>query len=157
MNRWRKTMNKVYKNIILFIVGYCIYIAIEVTFRGISYPLMGICGGIAIVLLDKINDYISWDMDILIQGLLGSALITGFELIIGEVSLHTNLLTVMWDYSNMPLNYDGVICLPFSLIWLLLSIVAILLADAINYYLFQEEPLPYYRLFGKVIIKFKER
>lgn len=46
-------------------------------------------------------------------------------------------------------------CLPFSLIWIALSICAIILADTINYYVFHELPVPYYKLFGKTIIRFK--
>ena len=149
---------KAYKTIVLFLVGYCAYIAIEVTFRGFSYPLMGVCSGIAIVLLDKINDNISWDVDLLLQGVCGSALITLFELIIGEIHLHTGLLPAMWDYSNVPLNYHGIICLPFSLLWVALSILAIFLADAINYYVFEtiSEP-PYYRIFGHIVLVFKRK
>ena len=150
-------MRFVNKNILLFLVGYCAYIAIEVTFRGISYPLMGICAGFAVIIIDKINDYISWDMDILIQGLIGSAIITIFELVIGEISLRTGLLPAMWNYSNMPLNYDGVICLPFSILWIGLSIVGILVADTINYYMLNIHPCPYYKCLGKVIFRFKER
>lgn len=67
---------KVYKNIILFTVGFCLYITIEVLFRGYSFPLMGVCAGLVIVLLDKINDYISWDIDILIQSALGMFMVT---------------------------------------------------------------------------------
>lgn len=145
------------KNIVLFLVGYCAYIAIEVTYRNVSYPIMGICGGLTILLLDKINNNISWDTDITIQGLCGSILITFYEFVIGEIALHTTLLPVMWDYSNVPLNYDGVICLPFSIIWFFLSILAIFVADAINYYVFNEPQVPYYKLFGKTIIQFKER
>ena len=114
-----------YKNLILFLVGYCAYIAIEVTVRSVSYPIMGICGGLAIVLIDKINDYISWKMDIIIQGVIGSLVITSLELVIGEISLHTSIFPIMWNYSNIPLNYDGVICLPFSMIWILLSLIGI--------------------------------
>lgn len=150
-------MKHLVKNMLLFGVGYCTYIAIEVTYRGYSHILMGICGGLAIILIDKINDYLSWDMDILIQGGIGSLIITTFELVIGEISLHTNYLPVMWDYSNVPLNFDGVICLPFSLIWIFLSIVAILMADSINYYVFNQPPTPYYKCCGKQILKFKER
>ena len=128
-------MKIIIKNIILFAVGYCVYIAIEVTYRGFSYPLMGLCGGLALMIMDKINDYISWDVDIIIQGSIGSIIITFFELIIGEISLHTDFLPIMWDYSNVLLNYDGVICLPFSLIWIGLSIIGILVADTINYYI----------------------
>lgn len=148
---------KINKSILLFLVGYCTYISIEVTYRNISYPIMGICGGLAIILLDKINDNISWNVDLCLQGLCGSALITFFELIIGEIALNTSLLPVMWDYSNVPLNFDGVICLPFSIVWFFLSILAIFLADAINYYVLDEPQVPYYNLFGKTVIKFKEK
>ena len=148
--------SKILKNIILFIVGFCSYITIEVLWRGYSYALMGVCGGLAIVILDKINNKISWDTDILLQGLSGSLLITLFELVIGEIALRTSLLPIMWDYSNVPFNFDGVICLPFSIVWLFISIVAIMLADAINYYVFHEHPKPYYKLFGKKIIEFKD-
>lgn len=148
---------KINKSILLFLVGYCTYISIEVTYRNISYPIMGICGGLAILLLDKINDNISWNVDLCLQGLCGSVLITFFELIIGEIALHTSLLPVMWDYSNVPLNFDGVICLPFSIVWFFLSILAIFLADAINYYVLDEPQVPYYNLFGKTVIKFKEK
>ncbi len=150
-------MNKVNKSAVLFITGFCLYITIEVLYRGYSYPLMGLCGGLAFILIDKINDRISWDIDILIQGLIGSAIITLFELIIGEISLR-GYLPMMWDYSNMPLNYKGIICLPFSLIWIGVSIVAVFLADAINYYMLGEnEQVPYYKLFGKIILRFKEK
>lgn len=145
------------KSVVLFSCGVCLYNTIEVWYRGVSYPIMGICGGLAVLILDQINDRISWDTDILIQSAAGSLLITFFELVIGELALHTNLFPVMWDYSSMPLNFDGVICLPFSLIWMVLSSVAILLADAINYYVFEEYPTPYYKLFGRVIIRFPEK
>lgn len=144
------------KNVVLFGVGMIAYMLIEQIYRGYTFVEMGICGGIAILILDKINDYISWDMDILLQGCIGSAIITGMEFIIGNLSL-VGLLPKMWDYSNVWMNYKGIICLPFSLIWIVLSICAIMLADAINYYIFDELPVPYYRLFGKVIIRFKEK
>ena len=150
-------MKIIIKNIILFAVGYCVYIAIEVTYRGFSYPLMGLCGGLALMIMDKINDYISWDVDIIIQGSIGSIIITFFELIIGEISLHTDFLPIMWDYSNVLLNYDGVICLPFSLIWIGLSIIGILVADTINYYIINIQPCPYYKCMGKVVLRFRER
>lgn len=144
------------KNVLLFIVGYCVYIAIEVTYRNISYPIMGVCGGFAMVILDKINDKISWDTDILIQCSSGSLLVTFIELIIGSISLK-GYLPIMWDYSSIPLNYKGIICMPFSIIWMLLSFVSILISDSINYYVFGELPVPYYKIFGKKFLVFKEK
>lgn len=143
------------KNVVLFYLGFSTYITIEVLYRGKSNFLMGICGGLALMILDKLNDHISWDMDILLQGCIGSALITLMEFIIGNLYL-IGVLPKMWDYSNVWLNYKGIICLPFSLIWIMLSICAILLADTINYYVFHELPIPCYKLFGKTIIKFKK-
>ena len=144
-----KTMNKkhILKYLVLFLVGYCVYIAIEVTFRNYSFPLMGIVGAISFILIDRINEVMPWDTDLIIQSLIGSLIVTTFELIVGEGLKFFNQ-PPMWDYSSLPLNFDGVICLPFSLVWVLLSAIAILLADAINYYLLHEEPTPHYKILG---------
>lgn len=151
-----KTIKKtILKNVVLSVVGGLSYGIIELIYRQKTYYLMILCGAIAIILLDKINDYISWDMDILLQGCIGSLIITGMEFTIGNLYL-MGIVPKMWDYSNVWLNYKGIICLPFSLIWILLSICAILLADTINYYVFHELPVPYYKLFGKTIIRFKK-
>lgn len=79
------------------------------------------------------------------------------ELIIGTIFLDTNLLPVMWDYSNLPLNFKGIICIPFMSLWMILSFMAILVADSINYYVFNEKPAPYYKLFSYTIIQFKDK
>ena len=139
--------NNVIKYITLFLVGMCVYITIEVFFRGYSYPLCGFMGAIDFILIDKINNKISWHMDLLLQGIIGSAIITFTELIVGEIDKHI-LHIGMWDYSNMLFNFDGVICLEFSLLWVLLSLYAILLADFINYYLLRDGEKPYYIIFG---------
>lgn len=141
------------RKLILFLVGFCLYITLEVCFRGYSFVLMGICGGIIFILLDCINEILPWDTDILIQGSIGSAMITLTELVVGETLKHLGF-GAMWDYSNLLLNFDGVICLPYSLLWVLVSIIGIIVADAINYYVFKITPIPYYKLFGKTIIKF---
>ena len=72
------------KKLVLFLVGFCSYVTIEVLFRGYSFPLMGCCGGLLLLLLDPINDKISWDFDFLLYGCIGSAIITSIEFIIGE-------------------------------------------------------------------------
>ena len=112
---------------------------------------MGAVGGISFLLFDQINNIISWNLDLILQGCIGSAIVTGFELIIGE-GLKILNQTPMWDYSNMPLNYDGVICLPFSIVWIFITILGILVADAYNYYLFREEPRPYYWIIGHYFV-----
>ena len=130
----RKWTYTLIKYLTLFLVGYCTYIALEVTYRGASYILMGIIGGISLLLFDQINNKISWNLDLILQGFIGSAIVTSFELFIGEALKALNH-PLMWDYSNMPLNYDGVICLSFSIVWIFITILGILVADAYNYYL----------------------
>ncbi|MBR4589371.1 MAG: hypothetical protein IKO36_01800 [Bacteroidaceae bacterium] len=144
-------MNKLLiKNIVLFFTGFCIYITIETIFRGYSFPFSGVMGGLSVILIDKVNDYISWDVDLFWQALYGTCLITSMEFVVGLVAKYTPLLPVMWDYSSIPFNIYGVICLPFSIAWFFLSIVAIFLADAINYYIFDDTVVPYYNVFGNL-------
>lgn len=149
-------MSKQGKCVFMFVFGFMAYITIEVCYKGSSHWIMGLCGGLVFILLDKINDKISWNIDILVQGLIGSLLITSLEFVIGEMSLK-GIIQPMWDYTYMPINYKGIICLPFSLIWIGLSIIAIVVADWINYYIFNNNVVPHYNLFGITIYKFKRK
>lgn len=144
--------NMILKNLVLFLSGFCLYMTIECLFRGYSFPLMGCCGGLCVVILDKINDYISWDVDLFWQALCGALLVTIMELVIGTIAKYTDLLPVMWDYSSLPLNFNGIVCVPFFIAWLFLSVVAIFLADAINYYIFEDTVVPHYVLFGGLFV-----
>lgn len=149
--------DKLIKNVVMFFAGFCVYLAIEIMYRNETYFYSGLMGGIALVVIDKLNNHISWDMDLLAQGFIGSCVVTFMELVIGLSMLFYPSVPVMWDYSNMPLNFYGVICLPFSIAWILLSLIGVFLADAINYYVFEELPVPYYKLFGKTLLRFKEK
>ena len=55
----------------------------------------------------------------------------------------------VWNYSALPLNIMGQICLPFSLLWLLLSGVIIVVDDYIRYKFFNEKKPKYKFLFWK--------
>ncbi len=143
------------RKLILFFVSFCAYITIEMCIRGYSYPLMGLVAGMTFLFVDELNnELLSWDTDILLQGCVGAAAITYSELVAGTLwkSYGVNPL---WDYDNIILNYQGVICLPFGIVWIILSIIGIMLADSINYYILKIEYAPYYILFGKEIIRFK--
>lgn len=52
--------------------------------------------------------------------LAGAVIITAVELVFG-IAFNLILKEHVWDYSNVPLNFLGQICLPFSLLWFLLS------------------------------------
>lgn len=133
------------KIFILFLIGGFIYVAIELGFRGHSHWTMFLLGGLCFILIGGLNNYIPWEMSIIKQGIIGALIITSLEFIFGLVlNLYLNL--GIWDYSNMPFNILGQICLPFSIAWFFLSLVAIFTDDWLRYVLFKEER-PHYHLF----------
>ena len=150
------------KNFILFIIGFTSFITIECVFHALlgegaySWIISGLMGGVSLILIDKINDtWFGWDTQLLNQSFIGGILVTTIEFIVGTLDrlvLHLH----MWDYSSIPFNYNGIICLPFSIAWCVLSILAIFIGDAVRYYIFGEEPRPYYYI-GTKKIEFKER
>ena len=50
----------------------------------------------------------------------------------------------VWDYTDMPFNLMGQICLPFSAAWIVVSAAAILLDDWLRWQLYGEDK-PHYR------------
>ena len=150
------------KNSILFIIGFSLFMSIECIFHFLhgeiaySWITSGFMGGICLILVDQINDrWFGWDTQLIIQAIIGGIICTSIEFIVGtfdRVVLHLN----MWDYSFIPFNYKGIICLPFSIAWCVLSILAIFIGDAVRYYIFGEPPRPYYWI-GNKKLEFKER
>lgn len=138
-------MKAVLKHATLALIGGCIYYAIEIAWRGHSHWTMAVLGGICFVLVGGINEYFPWSMPLALQGVIGAAIITALEFVSGVV-LNVWLGLGIWDYSTMPLNVMGQICLPFTLLWVPLSVVAVVLDDWLRYWLFGEER-PHYTIF----------
>ena len=133
------------KHVILFTIGGSIYYCIECIYRGYSHWTMAILGGICFVLIGGINEYISWDTPLRKQGLIGSAIVTSLEFVTGCI-VNLWLGWNVWDYSDTPFNILGQICIPFSIIWFFISLLAIIVDDYIRYWIFGEEK-PKYKLF----------
>ena len=131
-------MKALCKNLFLFIMGGILYYLIEIIWRGYSHFSMFFVGGLCFVLIGKINEYISWETPVYIQSILGSIIITTIEFISGCI-LNIWLRLDVWDYSNIPFNLLGQICLPFSILWVFISFAAILIDDYIRYFFFGEE------------------
>lgn len=139
----------IFRMSVLFIVGFMSYITIEVLYRGYSFAIMGIVGGLLFLMIDQINEYENWNVDLVYQAFLGGIYATLIELIVGLVDaeyLHLN----MWDYSDQLGNFLGVICPLFSFYWCLLTILAVLVADFINWAIIKDRTVPHYYIFGKL-------
>lgn len=140
-----KSIMQLFKHLILFLVGAGAYYFIEVLWDGNSHWTMALLGGICFIAIGLINEFLSWDTPMWIQALIGSVIVTILEFVFGCV-LNIWLKLGIWDYSQMPLNIFGQVCLVFSMFWFFLSILAILLDDYLRYWLFGEEE-PHYKLF----------
>lgn len=132
------TIQLLYKYFLFFLLGGAIYYCIEIAFRGHSHPSMFVLGGLCYILIGCINEYFPWNMPIEIQAILGGVIITILEFITGYI-VNIKLGLGVWDYSNLKYNFMGQICLPFSFIWMGISVIAILLDDHVRYKTFGEE------------------
>ena len=137
-------MKSFIKMFALFVIGGLIYFVLEMLFRGRSHWTMVVVGGVCFLICGAINEIFDYDMSLLKQGTICAALVTGVELIAGII-INLWMGLNVWDYSNMPLNLFGQICLPFSLLWVGLGIVAVIVDDYLRYWLFGEEK-PHYKL-----------
>lgn len=137
-------MKQILKNTILFLIGGVLYIAIELLWRGHTHWTMFVLGGICFYYIGLVNEDFTWDMPLIKQMFIGAVVITMLELLFGILVNGVYNLNV-WDYSNMPFNFLGQICLPYSILWFFISLPAIVLDDYLRHWLFGEEK-PHYRL-----------
>lgn len=133
------------KYLVLFLTGGLFYIAIEIGFRGYSHVSMFIVGALCYIIIGKLNDWFTWEMSLIAQMVISAFIITTIEFMCGLiVNVYLNLH--VWDYSSLPYNFMGQICLLFSNLWALLSLFPILLDDWMRYLLFHDQK-PHYKLF----------
>lgn len=135
---------KILKYSFLFCFGGMGYFFIEIASRGHSHYSMIICGGLCFVLCGMINQIFGFDVPLLAQMILSGILITVLEFLTGLI-VNVWLQLDVWDYSQLPYNVMGQICLPYTCIWMVLSLVCIFADDWIRYYIFQEEK-PRYKI-----------
>ena len=135
-------MKLYHKEVILGFIGGMLYIGIELIWRGHSHWTMFALGGLCFVCLGRINEVIPWNMPLWQQALIGTAIITGLEFITGCI-VNLWLGWNVWDYSNVPFNVLGQICLPYILLWIPISLTGIFLDDYLRHWIFKEEK-PHY-------------
>lgn len=135
-------MENVYKNIILWLTGGIIYFYMEIAFRGYSHYSMLICGGTCFLLVGHAGRYIMKNCRSLIGGII--AIMAVGMLIITTVEFFTGILVNLvfglqvWDYSGQKYNVMGQICLLYSALWSLLSLLCVYLDMIIRKYIFDE-------------------
>lgn len=128
----------------LFWFGGATYVALEVIWRGYSHWTMLLLAGILFIIIGLLNEIWSWNLKFRYQVLISTAIATILELFTGFI-VNVCLGWNVWDYSNVPFNFLGQICLPYTFLWVILSAVAIILDDVLRWKFFSEEK-PHYTL-----------
>lgn len=117
---------------------------IELLYRGRSHWTMFLLGGLCFLYAGEQNEHTDWNCPLVLQSVRVALVITLLEFLCGLI-VNIWLGWNVWDYSNMPFNLLGQICLPFSLLWIAVGTLAIILDDYLRYWIFKEEK-PHYRL-----------
>lgn len=119
---------KLKKPMFLFCVGGLAYVGLELLWRGRSHVSMFATGGACFLLLGKLGKQ-KPRLPLPVRGCMGAVIITSAELLAG---LLVNRTYAVWDYRQMPLNFFGQICLPFSLLWIPVSLGAMFLYNLLD-------------------------
>jgi len=109
----------------LFYLGGMCYTGLELLWRGFTHWSMFLLGGLCFVLVGKLKR--------LRSGLPLPLILTEAALLITLLELGCGLLVNrtyrVWDYRHLPMNFLGQICLPFTLLWIPVSLLAMLLYE----------------------------
>ncbi len=123
-------MNKPKANFMLFSIGAVGYGLLEIIWRGYTHWSMLGAGGICFVFFGKIGQKFK-NSSIFLKALIGSSFVTAIEFIFGII-FNIILKKNVWDYSKMPFNIGGQVCLLYSFFWAIISLLFIPFATKIN-------------------------
>lgn len=121
---------------LLFLIGGRLYTWIELLWRSRTHWTMFILGGLCFVIMGLLNEYkFTWQQSLIKQSVVSACIITALEFVTGCI-VNLWLGWQVWDYSNLPFNLCGQICLYYFLLWIPLSLFGIILDDWIRYLLY---------------------
>ncbi|MDD6278951.1 MAG: hypothetical protein ACI4JE_07440 [Ruminococcus sp.] len=120
---------KLSQGLFAFLMGFFIYSLLEIVNRGYTHWTMSLTGGAVLAIMYSVNSRRT--MTLIKSCFIGAFVITAIEFAVG---IFDNIIMDwnVWDYSDMPLNVLGQICLPFSVLWFLLCVPAFYLCRGIK-------------------------
>lgn len=109
----------------VFIIGGIVYNCCELLWRGYSHWTMTIAGGLSFIVIYIVTNRFP-NRPMWLKCVQGCFIITGIEFVFGCV---VNLLLNwhVWDYSGIPFNLLGQVCVLYMAIWFMMSIPAVLI------------------------------
>ncbi len=122
---------ELFRQFVIMLYGGFIYGAVEILYRGHTHPSMFILGGLSLVWVGGLNCFFRRRLPIPVQMAIGSVIITLGEFVCGMI-VNVGFGMHVWDYSKLPFNLYGQVCLLFMMIWFFFSFVAIKTEDFIR-------------------------
>lgn len=144
-------MKQVGKYAFLFWFGGSFYITLEILWRERSHWTMLVLAGLVFIAIGLLNQMWGWETGLIKQVLVGTAIATIGEFITGCV-VNLWLGWNIWDYSNLKFNLYGQITPQFIVLWIPITLLAIILDDVIRWRFFNEERPRYW--IGNKLIQF---
>lgn len=123
-------MKKLKKYSAFFLIGGVGYGTMEIVWRGHTHWTMVIAGGICFIAFSLIAEKFK-DKPLVYKAALCAIVITSVEFIFGVI-FNLYLKMNVWNYSKLPLNILGQICPLFTLLWGVMGLVFVPLADKLN-------------------------
>lgn len=118
---------------LLFSLGGLGYVGMELLWRSRSHYSMFLAGGCCFLLLGRLERQ---RIPSSVKLLTGAGVVTAVELAAG---LLFNRSHQIWDYRSLPMNFQGQICAPYSLLWIPVSGGAMAIHRAITGKMLGEE------------------
>jgi len=131
-------ISKLIKYLTLWLWGGAVYYCIELAWRGHSHPSMFILGGICLLMIGALNNYLPWRLGFVWQVLIGTALVIVLELITGLI-VNVWLDLGVWDYSNLAFNLWGQVSLLFFFLFMPVVAFGIWLDDFLRWKIYGQE------------------
>ena len=116
---------KIWKQAVLFYLGGCAYMGLELLWRGRSHGSMFVAGGTCFLLIGHLN-HVRPRLPLPLRAVTGAGIVTMVELAIG---LLCNRSYEVWDYRARAGNFLGQICPMFTALWIPVSLMALFLYD----------------------------
>ena len=125
-------------SMLLWTWGGTLYFFLEVAYKSLTgHPeriswTMLVLAIVLCIPVERAGYQLPWACPLWLQAAVCAALVTLVEFCAGCV-LNLWIGLDIWDYSDIPFNLLGQICLPFSLVWLVLCFLFIVVFDWMRY------------------------
>ncbi len=106
-----------------FLIGGALYTLLELLWRGYSHWTMFIVGGLCFRIICATHTQLKDKMGMGKQCIVCAAVVTMVEFISGCI-INVWFGLGVWDYSNVPFNPFGQVCLPYLGLWVIASYAA---------------------------------